>query len=153
MINEFNYHIATKGTFNIVSTNKLKSMFNAFRLQGFDVQTTDINTVFTFKDKEYKFNFVSFGKYGSMSIYFIVDNKQLLRISDHWSEGCKKLKVKKCKGINSCYWRLQGNSFPFYYHVGSQKFRPFHPRQFITITNCLLGGIINLNELKMNIKK
>jgi hypothetical protein len=153
------YYLNTKGTFNVVSTHKIKSMFNAFKLQGFDINTSKKGDVFTFRNKEYKLDFVSFGKYGSLSIYFIIDNKQLLRISDHWSEGCKKLIVKDCGFISSCYWKLQGNSFPLYYHLGSTVLKslcsysyygkPYgYYKDWVEITNCLLAGVIQLNELK-----
>ncbi len=160
MFNENNYHLGTKGTFNVVSTNKIKSMFNAFKLQGFDIDATELESIFYFNDKKYKYSFCSFGNYGSLSIYFIVNDKQLLRLSDHWSDGCKNLIVRKCGSISSCYWKLQGNSFPFYYDVGSEILKtyqdysyfgnPFYYKDWKKITNCLIAGILNLNELKEN---
>lgn len=55
-----------------------------------------------------EFNFLSFNKlFKSFSCYLILNNKKLIRISNHWSNS--NLKVNKCGWIRSCYWELKGN--------------------------------------------
>ena len=158
MFTKNNYHEGSKGTFNIVSTHKIKKLWNALILQGFKYNSTQAGEIFTFEDKKVEFSYFSQGKYGSVSIYFIINDIQLLRLSDHWSDGCKNLKIKTCGSIRSCYWKLQGNSFPFYLSCGSEKLisfkdfsyygNPYYYKDWVGITNCLLGGIIKLNKLK-----
>lgn len=161
MFTKNNYHEGSRGTFNVVSTHKIKKLWNALILQGFKYNETKAGELFTFENKTVEFSYFSQSNYGSVSIYFIINGKQLLRISDHWSEGCKKLIVKECGSIRSCYWKLQGNSFPFYLSCGSEKLitfkdwsyhgNPYYYKEWVNITNCLLGGIVNLNELKKNV--
>ena len=158
MINKDNYHLSTKGTFNVVSTNKLKRLWRALLKQGFKLETASKGDIYIFENKQYEFSFYSEGRYGSLSIYFIINDKQLLRLSDHWSKGSKKIITKTCGFISSCYWELQGNSFPFYLSVGSEVLvsrmdwsyygNPYWYKDWKKIDNCLLAGIINLSELK-----
>ena len=158
MFTKNNYHEGSRGTFNVVSTHRIKKLWNALTVQGFNYKETKPGEVFTFENKTVEFNYFSQSTHGSVSIYFIINNKQLLRISDHWSEGCKKLIVKQCGDIRSCYWKLQGNSFPFYLSCGSMKLvssinygyygNPYYLKKWVSKDNCLLGGIININELK-----
>lgn len=160
MFTKNNYHEGSRGTFNIVSTHKIKKLWNALILQGFKYNETKSGEIFTFENKTVEFSYFSQSNYGSVSIYFIINNKQLLRISDHWSEGCKNLIVKECGSIRSCYWKLQGNSFPFYLNAGQEVPKKkwgtsYYGNEYWTwvqkeVTNCLLGGIININELKHN---
>lgn len=160
MITAKNYHIASKGTFNVVSTSKIKRLWFALQKQGFDITETPTGTEYQFESKTYRFDYFSISeKYVSMSIYFIVDGKQLLRISDHWSNGSKNLITKKVGNIRSCVWNIQGNSFPFYLRIQGNVIRErvqhlsmwgnhYYTTEYREITNCLLAGIININELK-----
>ena len=55
-----------------------------------------------------EFNFLSFNKLTkSFSCYLILNDKKLIRISNHWSNS--NLKVNKCGWIRSCYWEIKGN--------------------------------------------
>lgn len=55
-----------------------------------------------------EFNYLSFNKLTkSFSCYLILNNKKLIRISNHWSNS--NLKVNKCGWIRSCYWEIKGN--------------------------------------------
>lgn len=54
------------------------------------------------------FSFLSFNKlFKSFSCYLILNDKKLIRISNHWSNS--NLKVNKCGWIRSCYWEIKGN--------------------------------------------
>ena len=55
-----------------------------------------------------EFNFLSFNKLTkSFSCYLILNDKKLIRISNHWSNS--NLEVNKCGRIRSCYWEIKGN--------------------------------------------
>lgn len=55
-----------------------------------------------------EFNFLSFNKLTkSFSCYLILNDKKLIRISNHWSNS--NLEINKCGWIRSCYWELKGN--------------------------------------------
>lgn len=160
MITSKNYHLATKGTFNVVSTSKIKRLWYALQKQGFDLQETAYGNSFEFEGKTYVYDYFSISdRYVSLSIYFIVNGTQVLRLSDHWSSGCKRLITKEVGAIRSCQWHLQGNSFPFWLKVNGNTVservmqlshwgNPYYTTEYREITNCLLAGIININELK-----
>lgn len=55
------------------------------------------------------FNFLSFNKLTkSFSCYLILNDKKLIRISNHWS-NTNLNNINKCGWIRSCYWELKGN--------------------------------------------
>ena len=55
------------------------------------------------------FNFLSFNKlFKSFSCYLILNDKKLIRISNHWSNSNLN-NINKCGWIRSCFWELKGN--------------------------------------------
>ena len=56
-----------------------------------------------------EFNFLSFNKLTkSFSCYLILNNKKLIRISNHWSNSNLN-NINKCGWVRSCYWEIKGN--------------------------------------------
>jgi len=113
MINRDNYFQNTKAIFKYINAYEANNFFEWTKygykttaqkyIKQYVKQILNLN-----ENDKLEFNFLSFNKLTkSFSCYLILNNKKLIRISNHWSNS--NLKVNKCGWIRSCYWELKGN--------------------------------------------
>lgn len=113
MINRDNYFQNTKAIFKYVNVYESNNFFEWTKygykttaqkyIKQYVKQTLNLN-----ENDKLEFNFLSFNKLTkSFSCYLILNNKKLIRISNHWSNS--NLEVNKCGWIRSCYWEIKDN--------------------------------------------
>ena len=116
MINYKNYFLSTKGRFSPLSPKTTQRFWDTVNLR----HPEKSKSVFM-NGHRFDFVFVSrCARCKSISCYWVSsDDKYLIRLSDHWSDGAKF--AVNCEQIGSCYWQLSKHlskgRFPFYRKV------------------------------------
>ena len=59
----------------------------------------------TLGNRRYVFNHAS----GSSWYWVSEDSRYLVRLSDHWSNGCRGDGALNCRWVSSCWWTLSGD--------------------------------------------
>lgn len=132
-----NYFSSSYGRFRVQPTKWAELALRHFEIECHSDPLIGDYAGYSHKQKQMRLgnrtwlpNYVSYSaRYGSVSAYWTSEDGQyLMRLSDHWSEGCKS--VHKVGRIARCLWALEGRPQKAFngFHLGIIKFSDMKSR-------------------------